>query len=223
MANAYSEYSRLRSIARKRGERLESAGLGPGVSFPTVKQIKQEHLNINTLLRGVTSYLTAPTTVKEVRKLEETQRPVFIPTVTGPVVAKPETAKIERQRARSRESSRRYRERVKQLTKKEKSYMKAARTLGLHITPSMAKAFGEYMATRFSQSGDVQKYQVARYVEDFQSIIARPQYKPEQLTTDFAQFVADQMALAGRSESMAGLTPMELDDLWQEYADELDY
>ena len=70
MASNYSEYSRMRSIARKRSERLVAAGLAQTVRFPTVKELKAKGVSPAAAMRSVSSFLSSPTTVKEYKKIE---------------------------------------------------------------------------------------------------------------------------------------------------------
>ena len=217
MASNYSEYSRLRSIARKRSERLGEYGLTSAVKFPTVKELKAQGINPKTALKSVESFLAAPTTVREYRKTKPVERPVFIQTSTGAVVTTKDKEKEERRKAQSRESSRRYRERIRNLTKHEKSYIKAAKTLGLHITPANAKAFSEYMDFRFSQGSDSVHYRIARYVEDYMSIIAKKGYSPAEILDDFNLFLSDRSELMAHADGMNGISPEYLDELFDDF------
>ena len=215
MASKYSEYSRLRSIARKRAERLAEKGLSAEIHFPTVKELKAQGVSGKAAIKAVESFLSAPSTVRQARKAPE--RPVFIPTTTGAVVTTREKARAEKAKAQSRERSRRYRERVRSLSKQEKSYIKAAKTLGLRITPSQAKAFAEYMDFRFAQGSDSVHYRVARYVEDYMSIIAKKGYSPDEILNDFNVFLRDRESLMDRAETMEGISPDEMDALFDEF------
>ena len=152
--------------------------------------------------------------------MDEATKPEFIPTSTGVVVTTKDKAKAERRKAQNRESSRRYRERVRSLTKQEKSYIKAARTLGLHITPANAKAFAEYMDFRFAQGGDSVHYKVARYVEDYMSVMAKRGYSPSEILNDFNQFLSDRAALESSAASMSGVPAADIDSLFEEFLEE---
>lgn len=220
MASKYSEYSRLRSIARKRAERLNNNGLADLVTFPTVKELKAKGISPAQAVKGVESFLAAPTKTREYRRMDEATKPEFIPTSTGVVVTTKDKAKAERRKAQNRESSRRYRERVRSLTKQEKSYIKAARTLGLHITPANAKAFAEYMDFRFAQGGDSVHYKVARYVEDYMSVMAKRGYSPSEILNDFNQFLSDRAALESSAASMSGVPAADIDSLFDEFLEE---
>lgn len=215
MASNYSEYSRLRSIARKRAQRLAEKGLSSDLYFPTVKELKSRGISGKAATKSVQSFLKAPSTVREAKKAAE--KPVFIPTSSGAVVTTESKEKEARRKAQSRERSRRYRERVRSLSKQEKSYMKAARTLGLRITPANAKAFSEYMDFRFAQGSDSVHYRVARYVEDYMSIIAKKGYSPDEILGDFNQFLEDRASLMDRADDMSGITPDEMDAFWDDF------
>lgn len=217
MASNYSEYSRLRSIARKRSERLGAAGLAQTVRFPTVKELKAKGVSPAAAMRSVSSFLSSPTTVKEYKKIEPQKRPVILPTSMGAVVTTKQMERIERRREQNRESSRRYRERIRNLTKQEKSYIKAAKTLGLHITPSNAKAFSEYMDFRFAQGSDSVHYRIARYVEDYMSIIAKNGYSPSEILNDFNLFLSDRSELMAHADGMNGISPEYIDELFDEF------
>ena len=219
-SNFFGDYSRLRSIARKRAERLSSAGLADLITFPTVKELKQKNITPAQAIKAVESYLSAPTKTREYRKINEAERPVFIPTTTGAVVTSKEKEKQEKRKAQNRESARRYRERVKNLTKHEKSYIKAARTLGLHITPSNAAAFAEYMDFRFAQGGDSVFYKVARYVEDYMSVIAKKGYSPSEILNDFNLFLSERASLMENAAGMNGITPDDIDSLFEEFLED---
>ena len=217
MASKYSEYSRLRSIARKRAERLSDVGLSSLVKFPTVKELKELGISPVQAVKNVEKYLSSPTKTREFKKLAESQRPVFVPSSTGVIVTSKEKEKAEIRKEQNRQSSRRYRERIRSLSKQEKSYIKAARTLGLHITPANAKAFAEYMDFRFAQGGDSVHYRVARYVEDYMSVIAKKGYTPNEILGDFNQFLSDRAVLMQNAENMNGLTADAIDQMFEEF------
>ena len=216
----YSEYSRLRDIAHKRAGRLAESGLAPALHFPTVKELKAAGISAKQAEKSIAAYLKAPTTVKEFKRIEESDRPVFIQDRKGPIITTKEQQKKQQQLQLQRERNRRYRERVKNLTKQERSYIKAAKTLGLRITPAQAKAFAEYMDFRFAQGSDSVHYKVARYVEDYISIIAKKGYSPSEILGDFNLFLADRSGLMDRAGQMSGIGPDQIDDLFEEFIDE---
>ena len=218
MASKYSAYSTMRDIAVKRAGRLAASGMAPAIHIPTVKELKAAGISATAATKSLQAYLQAPTMVREFKRIEEANRPVFITDRKGPVITTREQQKKAEQLLKQRERNRRYRERVRSLTKQEKSYMKAARTLGVHITPSQAKAFAEYMDYRFAQGSDSVHYKVARYVEDYVGLIAKKGYTSADILGDFNQFLADRADLMDRSDAMQGFS--NIDDLFDEFLDE---
>lgn len=229
MASKYSEYSRLRSIARKRAERLSEAGLSKLITFPSVKELKAAGIKPEQAVRQVESYLKAPTQTRQYRRMDEQQRPVFIQEGTQVVVSEKAREKAERRKAQNRESARRYRERVRQLnatlSKGQKAMIKAARTLGLHIPPTMARAYLEYIEYRFSYGSSKMKYRIATYVEEFQDLIVkRGKNNMQDTMNDFAGFIKDRAELEKRKRrpgqkfgNKYGYTGEEVEDLMHDF------
>lgn len=223
MASSYTEYSKLRSIARKRAQRLAESGFSTSLHFPTVSELKAQGISGKSATRAVESFLNAPSTVRQARR--EVDKPVFIQTRSGAVVTTQSEEKAERRRAASRERSRRYRERVRSLSKQEKSYIKAAKRLGLHITPSQAKAFAEYMDFRFAQGSDSVHYRIARYIEDFSATMEKARYSPDEILEDFQSFLLTRSVLVDNAENMKGYNRSKIDELFSQFLekDEADY
>lgn len=200
MASNYSEYSRKRSIARKRAERLAEAGLSKLITFPTVKELKAKGISAEQAIKQVERYLDAPTQTRQYRRMDEQQRPVFIQAGAEVIVTEKEKEKTERKRAQARERSRRYRERKKAIYSEfdtnELGMLKGARTLGLRIPPSMAKAYIEYMEYRFDYGNSQIKYRMATYTEDFVELLVKRGKKDITATMrDFNLFMKDRKAL----------------------------
>ena len=213
MASNYSEYSRLRSIARKRSERLGQTGQVAEVKFPTVKELKTQGISPSQALRAVNEFLNAPTTKRAYMKAPDVIRKDIQQTVKEVE----SQIKKERRRAQNREASKRYRDTLKGLTAREKRYLKAARTLGLRVPPSMAKIFGEYLDVRFAQGNDSEFYRIANYVEDFQSIMDKKGYNAKQTMNDFNKYMADRDILLSNRDNMKG---MDFDkDIWRPFAE----
>lgn len=213
MASNYSEYSRLRSIARKRSERLGQTGQVAEVKFPTVKELKTQGISPSQALRAVNEFLNAPTTKRAYMKAPDVIRKDIQQTVKEVE----SQIKKERRRAQNREASKRYRDTLKGLTAREKRYLKAARTLGLRVPPSMAKIFGEYLDVRFAQGNDSEFYRIANYVEDFQSIMDKKGYNAKQTMNDFNKYMADREILLSNRDNMKG---MDFDkDIWRPFAE----
>lgn len=220
MASQYSEYSRLRSIARKRAERLAESGYTKGLQFPTVKELKAGTISTSRAMQNVLTFLNAPTSVREYKKVPEAQRPVLFQSGPSVLVTSKEEEKKARRREQNRQSAARYRERIRNLTKYEKAYVKAARTLGVRITPSNAKAFSEYLDFRFSQGSDAIAYRIARYTEDYITLIAKKGYKSSEILKDFNLFLLNRQALDEREGKMNGYTPEQIESLFEEYIEE---
>lgn len=221
MASQYSEYSRLRSIARKRAERLAESGYTKGLQFPTVKELKAGKISTSRAMQNVLTFLNAPTSVREYKKVPESQRPVLFQSGPSVLVTSKEEEKKARRREQNRQSAARYRERIRNLTKQEKTYIKVAKTLGVKITPSQAKVFGEYMEYRLSQGSESIYYRVARYVEDYADVIEKKGYKPGEIMNDFYQYVYLNEFLATNEESMIGYTPEDIETLFDKYVNRL--
>ena len=229
MASKYSEYSQLRSIARKRAERLSEAGLSRLVTFPTVKELKAAGIKPGDAIKQVESFLQAPTKTSEYRRLDEQQRPVFIQEGRQLVITQKEKEKSERRKAQNRESARRYRQKVKSLyssfSTKEKALIKAAQTLGLHVTPANARGYIEYMEYRFSYGSSKLKYRIATYVEDFQELLVKKgKYGINDVMKDFHNFMKDQSELRQRKKRRKnvneyGFTGEEVDNLFSDMID----
>lgn len=196
MASKYSAYSEARSIARKRLERLNEAGYQvDNISFPTVKQLKERGISPGAALRTVEEFLKAPTKLIEFRKESKAKDLVFRQTASGVQIG-------ERERQMKRARDERYRERVRNLTKDDKRFMKAARRLGLNITPSTAKAFTEYVNYRYAQGIGSVKYWMANIVEDFMEVTKGQPKKAGEVMNDYQRFLADRSDLMSEWESI---------------------
>ena len=217
MASKYGSYTQLRDIAVKRAGRLSAAGLAPAVHIPTVKELKLAGVAPATAIKNLEAYLAAPTKVSEARKLTTEEQPVFVQTSRGVEVTTSAEEKRLKQRVQARERSRRYRERIRNLTEQDQIYRKAAATLGVYIAPADAKAFTEYMDYRFAQGGDKVTYKMNIYLKNFVKLM-KTGYKPDEIIKDFQQYMADRAALENRADSMTGFTPDEVDQLFKDFA-----
>lgn len=208
---ARSEYSRLRSIAVKRIERLEKAGLAvPGIQLP-----KKSELKTPSALRRETErlqkFLSSGTTVKEIRESGKT----LAPSRTG--IAKPVTA----QQLRRRESRARRREALQNLTPRQRGLVKGAATLGIRIATDDISAFVEYMQYRFGQMVDSQFYIYATYAEDFQTILKKKTIGAREVVADFARYQKDKGDLEQSVQGLSGYSEKHLLDLWSKYINDL--
>lgn len=207
MASKYGEYSRARDIAQKRLERLNTAGYVAGdISFPTVKQLKERGISPGTALRAVEDFLNAPTKLIDFRK-QPAEKLSFRQTASGVQVG-------ERERQMKRARDARYRERVRQLTKDDKRFMKAARRLGLNITPSTAKAFTEYVKYRHAQGIGSVKYWMANIVEDYMEATQNKPKTGEAVLADYQRFLADRADLLIASGEIGKSPTAQTSDLF---------
>ena len=207
MASKYGEYSRARDIAQKRLERLNTAGYVAGdISFPTVKQLKESGISPGTALRAVEDFLNAPTKLIDFRK-QPKEKLSFRQTASGVQVG-------ERERQMKRARDARYRERVRQLTKDDKRFMKAARRLGLNITPSTAKAFTEYVKYRHAQGIGSVKYWMANIVEDYMEATQNKPKTGEAVLADYQRFLADRADLLVASGEIGKSPTAQTSDLF---------
>ena len=115
----------------------------------------------------------------------------------------------------------RYRERVRSLTKDDKRFMKAARRLGLNITPSTAKAFTEYVKYRHAQGIGSVKYWMANIVEDYMEATKNKPKQAGDILSDYQRFLADRADLLAASAAIGDSPTVQTSDMfnvsWIEY------
>ena len=73
------------------------------------------------------------------------------------------------------------------------------------------------MDFRFAQGSESVHYRIARYVEDYMSIIAKKGYSPNEILNDFNTFLQDRSALMDRANNMEGITPDQMDTLFDDF------
>lgn len=226
MASKYSSYTRLRDIAVKRAGRLEKAGFSEGISFPTVKQIKSENLSLSEATARLQMFLEAPTKTSEYRKLPEQERLVFLGDRSGPVVTteagRSEAEKYikkERERELHRQRNRRYRERLRNLTKREKSDLKASRTLGYSVGPSQAQMFSEYLAYRFKFGDEKKPYAIATYTEEFHALMKKNKYHSfDEMQRDFEGYMMNRHRMEDEYDNMNGISGAAFENMWSQFS-----
>lgn len=217
MASKYTVYSELRSIARKRLERLSAAGyVNETVKFPSVKELKANNISLKKALNAVNEFLASNVTVTTIKKQ---------PTSTTTVFKKSEygvsTSTINR--LKKQEYQQTYRQRVKALTDDQRSLIKAARTLGLKIGPATVKPFEEYVKYRYAQGIGSVKYFMANIVEDYMEVTKGRRKHPEEVISDYERFLADRQELISSWESIVkgeeptAQTSDEFNVSWLEY------
>lgn len=226
MASKYASYTRLRDIAVKRAGRLEKAGLSEGISFPTVKQIKSENFSLSEATARLQMFLEAPTKTSEYRKLPEQERLVFLGDKSGPVVTteagRSEAEKYikkEREKELHRQRNRRYRERLRNLTKREKSDLKASRTLGYSVGPSQAQMFSEYLAYRFKFGDEKKPYAIATYTEEFHALMKKNKYHSfDDMQKDFEGYMMNRHRMEEEYDNMNGISGAAFESMWSQFS-----
>lgn len=212
MASKFSSYTRLRDIASKRIKRLEESGLSVGFTFPTVKQIKNQNINLNEATSRLQQFLESPTKVREYKKLPETER-----------VQVEKYVKKEREREQHRQRNQRYRERIRNLTKREKADLKASRTLGYSVGPSQAQMFSEYLAYRFKFGDEKTPYRIATYTEEFHALMKNNRYHSfDDMQRDFEGFMLNRQHLITEYDNMQGIPGASFEAMWSSFSGILD-
>ena len=230
----YKEYSRLRSIARKRIERASAAGKAEYTFIPTVAQVKKS-ANPDAYMKAVREYLNLPSLK------DKPSGGAALPTIDLPgqlpKIRKPTT---EEQKARRREQNRRSKAKraVEQVSKSEGeakkrvSYLRALETLaakwreaGIDIgnwlgvlSPKKAKAFTDYVEYRFSQAKYNDKYVIDIFIKDFGEMVKR-QYNFNDIEQDFGKFLEKQKQLSKnkRKTNKYGITEDEINAAWKKF------
>lgn len=234
------EYSRLRSIARKRIERAAAAGAAAPVRIPTVKEVRAS-ADPGQYMAAVQQFLSSPgSKLSNVRKDNITYTK-FEPVPKPPTTKRKSKYKSDEERlARRREQKRRSKakravERAassEQEAKKRVGYLKALETVteqwkaaGVDIanwlgvlSPAKAKAFTEYMEYRFSQGDYNNKYTIDTFIRDFGKLLKRG-YDFNDIQGDFSAFLARRKTLQGnmRNTKKYGLTEDEVDTAWRSF------
>ena len=164
----YKEYSRLRSIARKRIERASAAGVTPYVRIPTVAEVRAS-ANPNEYMNAVKTFLNNPTASLSAARKQSVTMPEIKFTPLPPATKK-EPLSPEAKRARRNEQKRRSRAKraVEQASRSEQDarrkvgYLRALETVAAKwreagidagswlgvLSPKKAKAFVDYMEYR---------------------------------------------------------------------------
>lgn len=235
MAINYKEYSKLRSIARKRIERAAAAGIMEYIRIPTVKEVRAS-ANPEAFLSHVRSILNEPSTVRQIR------RSGSAPAVNFPELPKEATRKMsaEEKRARRNEQKRRskakrYIERTSESEaegRKKVGYLKSLETvakkwreagvdvgnwLGI-MSPKMSKQFVDYMEYRFSQGDYKNRYTIDTFIRDFGTLVQKG-YDFKDIQGDFGQFLDKQKQLekGKRKTNKYGISSDEVDQAWRKF------
>lgn len=234
MAVNYKEYSRIRSIARKRIERAAAAGQIPLIRIPTVAEIRKTD-NPEAYFNAVQQFLSTPGSGLKWAKAENV--PVQAPVIpSAPAVAKLSAEqKQERRRQQNRASKARQQIR-KQYSGDDAdirlSYLKGLKTVidkWRKVDPEMAswlsgmkpsqlKSFTDYMEYRFSQGDYTNKYVIDTFIRDFGEITKR-NYDVSSITDDFNVFLTKQKELKkGKNKAdKYGMSSQKANQLWARF------
>lgn len=215
---ARSEYSRLRGIAQKRLERLTAKGLAPaGISFPKVSELKTK-AEREKALKHVQSFIASGTTLTDVKKSKQKQRVIVVN--ESPVLLTEKAIKeLERRERRNAKRRARYAA-TKNLTKAQKALLKGAKTLGLNIPTDKIKSFIEYMEMRFSQVQESQFYAMAKYTEDFETILKKSPEKDD-IVADFNRYVSNMDGKENLFNVLPSYGENVVNDIWSNYVKSL--
>ena len=228
----FKEYSRLRSIARKRLERSAAAGLMPLIKLPTVKEARASD-NPEAFMSAVKNILAAGSTVTEIRR-----------SGSAPVVQLPQLPKMPKQLSteekRIRRNEQKRRSKAKRAVekaagteaegRKRVGYLKALETVaakwrdaGIDVgnwlgvmSPGMSKKFVEYMEYRFAQGDYKNRYAVDTFIRDFGTLVQRG-YDFKDIQGDFSAFLGKQKELqkGKRRTNKYGIESDEVDSIWR--------
>ena len=233
----YKEYSRLRSIARKRLERAAAAGLIPPVQIPTVKQVKASG-NPEQFLASVKQLLNVPT-VREFHKQDIPKADYKLPSIPAAPAVPKKMTEAER-KARRNEQKRRSRAKraVEQAApseaegRKRVGYLRALETVskkwreaGVDVgnwlgvmSPGMSKKFVEYMEYRFSQGDYKNRYTIDTFIRDFGTLVQKG-YDFKDIQTDFGAFLQKQKQLGTNRKrtNKYGIDSDEVDQAWRKF------
>lgn len=233
----YKEYSRLRSIARKRIERAAAAGLAPYTRIPTVKEVKTS-ANPEVFLREVKAILNEPSTVREIRKSGSAPERISFPELPEP------KAPMSAEEKRARRNEQKRRSKAKRAVEKSAptdaegrrrvGYLKALETVSKQwreagvdvgnwlgvMSPGMSKKFVAYMEYRFSQGDYKNRYAIDTFIKDFGTLVQKG-YDFKDIKGDFDQFLIAQKALerGQRHANKYGITYDEVGDAWHKFVD----
>lgn len=231
----YKEYSRLRSIARKRIERASAAGVTEYVKIPSVAEVRAS-ANPAEYLAKVKAFLNTPKTTLRDARTDAISFPKLEFTPTPPLTVLSAEAKAARRREQKRRSkAKRAVERAAgsvQEANKKVGYLKALETVAKEwkskgvdignwlgvLSPGKAKAFVDYMEYRFSQGDYKNRYTIDTFIRDFGELVKRG-YDFKDIQGDFGVFLAKQKSLKSnaRKVNKYGITEDEVDSIWRKF------
>ena len=232
----YKEYSRLRSIARKRIERASAAGVTPYVRIPTVAEVRAS-ANPNEYMNAVRDFLNNPTASLSAARKQLVTMPEIKFTPLPPATKK-EPISPEAKKARRREQNRRSKAKraVERAAKSEKEarkqvgYLKALETVGENfrkagidignwlgvLSPKKAKQFVSYIEYRFAQGDYTSKYTIDTFIRDFGELYSKG-YSFDDIEKDFGAFLEKMKSVEQRFKSAKkyGVSSDNIDQMWR--------
>lgn len=236
----YKEYSRLRSIARKRIERASAAGVGTYIRIPTVAEVRAS-ANPAEYMSAVKNFLAAEGSTLTAAKKAGTTLTQISFTPLPPLTRKSKYPTEEARRAARNAQKRKSKakraveksSRSGEEARKKVGYLKALETVvsswkeaGIDVanwigvlSPGKAKAFVDYMEYRFSQGDYKNRYSIDTFIRDFGELVKR-NYSFKDIKGDFGAFLDKQKQLKKnqRRTNKYGITEDEVDSAWRAFA-----
>lgn len=231
----YKEYSRLRSIARKRIERASAAGAAEYIRIPTVAEVRAS-ANPSEYLAKIRQFLNTPGATLTAARTDPFSFPKLefapIPPLTK---LTPEQKAARRREQKRRSKAKRAVEKaagsVKEANKKV-GYLKALETVAKEwrsqgvdignwlgvLSPKKAKAFTDYIEYRFSQGDYKNRYAIDTFIRDFGELVKRG-YDMKDIQGDFSAFLAQQKELKRnwKQVNKYGINEDEVDTIWRKF------
>ena len=231
----YKEYSRLRSIARKRIERASAAGAAEYIRIPTVAEVRAS-ANPSEYLAKVRQFLNTPGATLTAARTDPFSFPKLefapIPPLTK---LTPEQKAARRREQKRRSKAKRAVEKAAGSTKeanKKVGYLKALETVAKEwrsqgvdignwlgvLSPKKAKAFTDYIEYRFSQGDYKNRYAIDTFIRDFGELVKRG-YDMKDIQGDFSAFLVQQKELKRnwKQVNKYGINEDEVDTIWRKF------
>ena len=209
---ARSEYSHLRGIAQRRIDRLISQGFAPqGTRFPTVAELGGNKNAISRALRDINIFLSSGSTLKEVRQTGKR-----VETFSGrPQVLTEKQIKEQIRRERISRTLKARAASIRELSEKQKGFLKGAASIGLHLKIDEINEFAEYVEYRFAQNKDASWYTI---VDDYETLREKKKTGRGALMQDFARYKTDRENLANEANNNSGgMSSQDIDRLWSDF------
>ena len=233
----YKEYSRLRSIARKRIESASAAGVGAYTRIPTVAEVRAS-ANPAEYMNAVKRFLASDASTLTAARKAGTALSQISFTPLPPATRKSKYPTEEARRA-ARNKQKRFSKAKRALEKaaatpeeatQHAALLKALRTVtedwleqGVDIahwisslSPGQAKSFVAYMEYRFAQGDYKNRYTIDTFIRDFGELVKR-QYNFKDIESDFSKFLEKEKSLKKNQKKTAkyGVTNDIVDSAWR--------